>query len=43
MPPSSADFEALTVEKLDRIGVISNNGDVWVVEIDDRYRPDAEE
>ena len=42
-PPSSADFKPLAVEKVDRIGVISNNGDTWVVEIGDGYRPTKDE
>ena len=42
-PPSSADFRPLTIDKVDKIGVISNNGDVWVVEIGNGYRPTLDE
>ena len=42
-PPSSADFRALTLEKVKRIGVISGNGDTWIVEIDYGYRPTLDE
>ena len=42
-PPSSADFIPLTVDKVDRIAVVSNNGDTWVVDIADGYRPTEEE
>lgn len=42
-PPSSADFRPLTLNKVKRIGVISGNGDVWLVEVGDGYRPTIEE
>lgn len=42
-PPSSADLIALTVDKVDRIGIISINGDTWVAEINGGIRPTVEE
>ena len=42
-PPSSADFKPLTLEKVDRIDIMANNGDVWVIEVGDGYRPTEKE
>lgn len=42
-PPSSADLKPLTLEKVDKVGVISNNGDAWIIEIGDGYRPTKDE
>ena len=42
-PPSSADFKPLIVNNVDRIEVVSANGDVWVVDIADGYRPTKED
>ncbi len=41
--PSSADFKPLTLDKVKRIGVISSNGDTWLVEVGDGYRPSETE
>lgn len=41
--PSSADFRPLTLEKVKSVGVVSSNGDTWVIEIGDGYRPSADE
>lgn len=42
-PPSTADLVTSTAEKVDIIGVISGNGDTWVVEINCGDRPTESE
>ena len=42
-PLSSVDFYPLVLEKVNRIGVISGNGDVWIADVSDGYRPSLEE
>jgi hypothetical protein len=42
-PPSTADLVTLTVEKVEKIGVISGNGDTWIVTIGNGYRPTKKE
>lgn len=42
-PLSSVDFYPLVLEKVNRIGVISENGDVWIADVSDGYRPSLDE
>ena len=42
-PPSAQDFTPLVQEKVDQIGVISINGDAWIVKVGYGYRPTKEE
>ena len=42
-PLSSVDFNPLTLDKVNRVGVISGNGDVWIVDVSDGFRPSLKE